>query len=139
MEVSFNQVHQKVLHTVKEQAKSRTVRAANAIKKYSNKVLNNSDGPAGRTYFHDGHYHTASAPGQAPALDSGTLRRSWKPLPYSEMVGGGDVYTPGIKTDVIYAPFLEHGTSKMAARPFEEKIKQESWPEVEQIYSQPYL
>ena len=142
MEVSFKQVHQKVLHTVEEQAKSRTVRAANAIKKASNKVLSNSGGRTGRVYRKPATKaatYTASAPGEPPALRTGNLRRSWRPLPYAEMVATDKVFTPGIRTDVTYAPMLQDGTKKMAARPFEDKIKQEAWPEVQQIYGQPYL
>ena len=142
MEVSFKQVHQKVLHAVEEQAKSRTVRAANAIKKASNKVLSNSGGRTGRVYRKPATKaatYTASAPGEPPALRTGNLRRSWRPLPYAEMVGTDKVFTPGIRTDVTYAPMLQDGTKKMAARPFEDKIKQEAWPEVQQIYGQPYL
>ena len=142
MEVGFKQVHNKVIATVEQEAKSRTVRAANAIKKASNKVLSNAAGRSGRVYRKPATKkatYTASAPGEPPALRTGTLRRSWSPLPYSEMVGKGKVYTPGIYTEVTYAPYLQHGTAKMAARPFEEKVKQEAWPDVQQIYAQPYL
>lgn len=144
MEVSFKQVHQQVLATVEQQARSRTVRAANVMKKYSNKVLSNSPQRTGKVYrkpFAKTGTYIASAPGEPPAMrpGSGTLRKSWEPLPTAEMAPGGKVYTPGIHTDVKYAPMLQDGTKKMAARPFEDKIKQEAWPEVEQIYSQPYL
>lgn len=142
MEVSFNQVHQQVLKHVEQEAKSRTVRAANAIKKASNKILSNAGGRSGRIYQKSpgsDKTYTASAPGEPPALRSGDLRRSWKPLPTGEMTGSGKVYTPGIHTDVKYAPLLQDGTSKMAARPFEEPIKQEAWPEVKAIYEQPYF
>lgn len=140
MEVNFKQVHQKVLQSVEQQAKSRTVRAANVIKKASNKVLSNSGGRSGKVYRKPATAtYTASAPGEPPALRSGNLRRSWQPLPYAEMAGSDKVFTPGIRTDVIYAPMLQDGTIKMAARPFEDKVKQEAWPEVKQIYGQPYL
>lgn len=131
-----------MLQTVEQQAQSRTVRAANVIKKASNKVLSNAGGRSGKVYRKPATKaatYTASAPGEPPALRSGNLRRSWRPLPYAEMVGSDKVYTPGINTDVTYAPMLQDGTEKIAARPFEGKIKQESWPEVKQIYDQPYL
>ena len=142
MEVNFKKVHQKVLQTVEQQAKSRTVRAANVIKKASNKILSNAGGRSGKVYRKPATKsatYTASAPGEPPALRSGNLRRSWRPLPYSEMVGPDKVFTPGIQTDVVYSPMLQDGTKKMAARPFEDKVKQEAWPEVKQIYGQPYL
>ena len=142
MEVGFKQVHKQVLQTVEQQAKSRTVRAANVIKKAANKVLSNAGGRSGKVYrkpHTKRAVYTSSAPGQPPALRSGNLRRSWKPLPYAEMVASSTHYTPGIHTDVIYAPYLQNGTSKMAARPFEAPIQQEAWPDVQQIYAQPYL
>lgn len=142
MEVSFEQAHKQVLQHVEQEAKSRTVRAANAIKKASNKILSNTAGRSGRVYRKSPGSkatYTASAPGEPPALRSGDLRRSWQPLPVGEMTGSGKVYTPGIHTDVKYAPLLQDGTSKMAARPFEEPIKKEAWPEVKAIYEKPYF
>lgn len=142
MEVSFKQVHQQVLDHVEQQARSRTIRAASAIKRAANKVLSNAGGRTGRVYQKSpgsSKKYTASAPGEPPALRSGDLRRSWQPLPTGEMVGAGKVYTPGIHTDIKYAPLLQDGTSKMAARPFEEPIKQAAWPEVKAIYEQPYF
>ncbi len=141
MEVSFNQVHQQVLQAIEKQAKSRTIRAANVIRKAANKILSNADARSGKVYRkpHTSSTYRASAPGEPPALRTGNLRSSWRPLPIGEMAGTGKVYTPGIHTDVPYAPMLEDGTPKMKARPFAEKIKQEAWPEVKQIYEQPYF
>lgn len=141
MEVSFNQAHQQVLQAVEQQAKSRTIRAANVIKKASNKILSNAAGRTGKVYRkpHTSSKYRASAPGEPPALRTGHFRASWRPLPIGEMAGAGKVYTPGIHTDVKYAPMLQDGTPKMAARPFAEEIKQEAWPEVKAIYEQPYF
>ena len=145
MEVGFKQVHQKLLQDVEQQIQSRSVRAANVLKKYSNKVLSNAAGRSGKVYrkpgtmSNKGNHYTASAPGEPPALRTGELRRSWRPLPTSEMVAGEKRYHPGLHTDVKYAPMLESGTSKIAARPFQDEIKQQAWPEVKQIFGQPYL
>jgi hypothetical protein len=35
-----------------------------------------------------------------------------------------------------YAGYLEHGTSKMAARPYVEKIKEDAMPEVRRIFGE---
>ena len=66
--------------------------------------------PPGRTYRRGSVSHVASRPGYAPNVDTGTLRASvrW------EMVGR---YTVMIYTGVKYAPMLEYGTERMAARP----------------------
>ncbi len=56
--------------------------------------------------------HQASAPGEAPAIDTGTLKGSirveMEPRDLVAIVG----------TDVEYAPHLEFGTSRMAPRPY---------------------
>jgi HK97 gp10 family phage protein len=68
-------------------------------------------GPAtGRTYQRRGVTHTASAPGQAPATDTGRLANSVtfeQAGPVSVTVGSA----------LIYAAYLEYGTTRMAPRP----------------------
>lgn len=66
----------------------------------------------GRTYGR--RRHRASAPGQAPAVDTGRLRASIA----NELGRDGRGLFARIGTNVDYAPHLELGTSKMAARPF---------------------
>lgn len=58
--------------------------------------------------------HTASAPGQPPAPDSGDLRDSID----GEVVRGMGGPTVEVGTDKEYGPYLEYGTSKMLARPW---------------------
>lgn len=67
---------------------------------------------SGREYPSKGRkMHQASAPGEAPAIDTGNLVNSIQ----SKMIGA----TTGIVfTNTEYAPPLEYGSSKMAARPF---------------------
>lgn len=55
--------------------------------------------------------HTASAPGQYPASDTGRLASSVRMLP-----DGPVAWVVG--TNVTYGPMLEFGTSRMAARPW---------------------
>ena len=43
-----------------------------------------------------------------------------------------------LESQESYAAHLENGTSRMAPRPFVEKIKQEATPEIQKIYSEPY-
>jgi hypothetical protein len=64
-------------------------------------------------------FHKASAPGDPPAVDSGTLRRSWqtgfgKARPKTE--GGKRVIRIG--SNVKYARRLEYGGGAIAARPY---------------------
>lgn len=67
---------------------------------------------SGVVYKRGSGSHRASAPGEPPAVDTGRLRASydWRtgrdPRPYVE-----------VGSSVVYAPFLEFGTSRMQARP----------------------
>ena len=65
---------------------------------------------AGRTYKRKSVVHQASAPGEAPAIDTTHLVESiavrhWRRMTWS------------VGTPAEYAPGLEYGTVKMAARP----------------------
>jgi HK97 gp10 family phage protein len=64
----------------------------------------------GRTYQRRGVTHTASAPGQAPATDTGRLANSIT----FEQVGPVSVT---VGSALIYAAYLEYGTTRMAPRP----------------------
>ena len=67
----------------------------------------------GRVYVRRGRIrHRASGPGQPPASDTGTLARS------IVIDVDKDKMTASVGSNVKYAPFLELGTSRMAARPF---------------------
>ncbi|RLG78456.1 MAG: hypothetical protein DRO14_00535 [Thermoprotei archaeon] len=64
----------------------------------------------GREYRHRGIVHIASAPGEAPATDTGTLAASLK----AERSGKLQYDIIGVE----YGAYLELGTRKMAPRPF---------------------
>jgi len=74
------------------------------------KVLLGTPG-TGRTYVHGKVTHTASRPGDPPALDTGTLRNSIE-------VGGVTPNEATVGTNVEYAVHLEFGTAHMGPRPF---------------------
>lgn len=64
----------------------------------------------GTAYFRGADVHHASAPGEAPADDTGDLYDS------IDSMQVGDVGY--ITASAPYADYLEHGTSRMAPRPF---------------------
>lgn len=64
----------------------------------------------GRVYSRGQKSHTASAPGETPAIDYGALLNS-----ISSAQEGSDAI---VFTNQEHGPMLEFGTSKMAARPF---------------------
>lgn len=118
---------------------SRGVRAVNAIRNAELEVLKGQR--SGRVYrkpFSRATY-TASAPGEPPARRTGNLRMHWNGQVKSENASSGGVaIVAELESQEPYAGYLESGTSKMAARPFVEKIKEEATPEIQKIYSEPY-
>jgi hypothetical protein len=66
---------------------------------------------AGRAYVRGNRVHIASAPGQAPAVDTGMLLAS---LQAQRSSGGSAIVYAGAE----YAVHLEFGTVGMAPRPF---------------------
>jgi len=80
-----------------------------------------TESPAsGRVYYRGTHHdieHRASAPGEAPAVDAGMLRRS---ITHDISQDGAQVVgrVGSTITDPPYGSYLEYGTSKMAARPW---------------------
>lgn len=118
---------------------SRGVQAVNAIRNAELEVLKGQR--TGRVYrkpFRKATY-TASAPGEPPARRTGNLRMHWNGQVKSEGSSrGGVAIVAELESQESYAAYLENGTSRMAPRPFVEKIKQEATPEIQKIYSEPY-
>ena len=130
----------KVLTTVTTSAKSRGYRAANELR---NAALNVLRGQRSGRIYRKPHTkratYTASAPGEPPAVRSGTLRRSWKPRAQSEKDGSDTIILPAIWTDVKYAPILEDGSSHIAPRPYKDAIVALAEPKIKAIFSEPYI
>lgn len=132
----------KKVTAIGKEMKYRALKGSRALKNAELQVLRGQRG--GRSYkksFKKSSY-TASAPGEPPAVRSGKLRSSFRPLARtyggSSAFGGAASVTVSIETDTHYAGYLEHGTSKMAARPYVEKIKQKAEPEIKSIFGAPY-
>jgi HK97 gp10 family phage protein len=87
---------------------------ATAVEMRADIVTSIQRGPAsGITYKKSNptRTHTASAPGQPPMSDTGRLANS---ITFDRV---GDL-TATVGSALNYAPWLEYGTSRMAARPF---------------------
>ena len=118
---------------------SRGVRAVNAIRNAELEVLKGQR--SGRVYRkpHSKATYTASAPGEPPARRTGNLRMHWNGQVKSEnSSGGGVAIIAELESQEPYAGILENGSSKMAARPFTEKIKEKAMSEIQRIYGEPY-
>lgn len=119
---------------VDRQVASRATRALNELRNAELEVL--KGGRGGRRYrkYPYKSMYTASAPGEPPARRSGNLRLHWN----GTVEAGGGMVTITLESQEFYATYLEHGTRKMAARPFLDRIKEKAEPAVVQIYSAPY-
>lgn len=101
------------VRNVDQQAVARFPRAANALRNAEIEVLTNPPG---------------SKPGKPPGMRTGTLRRDWT-------IFNGD-HLFGIESGVNYSSYLEHGTSKMAPRPFVDRIVERAQPEITRIFDE---
>lgn len=127
-------ISSQVLNQVNAELPARAASAAQSLRNASLEVLRGRRG--GRTYRKPGGgTYTASAPGEPPAVRTGTLRRSWRTVQY-----GANHQNPAIETNVPYTGYMENGTpgGMIAPRPFEAKIVEKAKPEVEAIYAQPF-
>lgn len=100
------------------QRDSKLARGANALRNAELSVLRGNPSP--------------SAPGSPPGTVSGTLMRSWSA--YSSSGGTTGVF--GIIAGAHYAGYLEDGTSKMAPRPYVERIQEKAIPDIIRIFSE---
>lgn len=82
--------------------------------------------------------YRASAPGEPPARRTGTLRLGWYGDEETRETAKGTEVIAILKSNEKYAPILENGTTKIAPRPFVERIKEKAMPEIKKIYSEPY-
>lgn len=118
---------------------SRGVRVKNALRSAELEVLKGQrSGRRYRKYPYKTRY-TASAPGEPPARRTGNLHMHWNGQVESEKSSrGGTLVTAVLESQEKYATLLENGTSKMASRPFVDKIKEKAMPEIQRILREPY-
>lgn len=146
---------------IKHQMRGRSYRAANELRNAALLVLRGQRSgrrykvpgtyrqqrdkkPHGDGKMKNGRYYTASAPGEPPAVRTGTFRNSWQASSrYSDAFGE---YWSRITSDVRtdngrhnLADILENGTERMAPRPFEDPILEKAMPRIRKIYSEPYF
>lgn len=125
---------------INRKAVSRGTRAVNALRNAELRVLKGQrSGKVYRKPYTKTATYTASAPGEPPARRTGNLRMHWNGQVKSKNASGGGVSVVAeLESGEKYASMLENGTSKMAPRPFVERIKEEAMPEIQGIYSEPY-
>ena len=86
----------------------------------------------------------SSAPGEAPAAQSGKLRQEWDDTTERQGNGHTSIVTSRITSFTKYAGYLNDGTHnedgsvRMAARPFVDRIIDKAEPEILEIARAPY-
>lgn len=142
------------------EAESRAYRVANELTNATAKVLAGQrhgrkyiiPGTGRITYNRKKHtakitykHYTASAPGEPPAVRTGAFRMSWKRRTYVDGRSGNDRMIHGVtESDLkvrkyLLGELLENGTSRMAPRPYKEKVINMAYPKVLRIYKEPYF
>lgn len=153
---SFDRYVQECSDAIRQEMERRSFLAANELRNSSLKVLRGQR--SGRRYkvpgtfrrqrdktdgkMKNGRYYTASAPGEPPAVRTGTFRLSWQPT--SRVVF--EHYVSRIESDVktdngkyTLGEVLENGTSRMAPRPYQDRILEDALPKIMRIYEKPYF
>lgn len=129
-------VEKEVKH-INQKVRSKAARVNNALRNAELEVLKGQRGGKRYRKPHSKRTYQASSPGEPPARRTGALRLQWaKGVDGGSSGSGGAKYTAYIESQVPYAGDLENGTSKMAARPYVEKIKEKALPEIESIFSE---
>ena len=85
---------------------------------------------SGKTYkkYNPTRTHKASAPGEAPASDTGFLVSNIRVKDQKDFVE--------VRSEASYSKFLEYGTSKMLARPFMFPAMEKSKPKIAEVILQ---
>jgi len=159
IESTVRAVVKEMTANIDRKVRSRGVRAVNALRSAERNVMEGQrsgkvykvPGTSGqasastrklaKSYGHKlrgGQLYRASAPGEAPARRTGSLRLHWNGDVKARNTSRGVEVTAVLESGEKYAAALENGTTKMAPRPFVEKIKEKAEPEIRKIYSEPY-
>ena len=131
----------KIITRIKTQLPARANQVAIELRNSELKI--NSGPRSGRTYVRYGRVHTASAPGEPPAVDTGAFRNSWQPLVVSN---GSSIFISKIKSTkrvggMNHGDMLEYGTpgGKIAPRPYADKTMEMTKEKAVKIYKEKYF
>ena len=129
----MKRMEDRILRKAPENTRRACQRSADTVR---NKAIDgiSRGSPAGEVYekYNPRRTHVASAPGQAPATDTGFLVSSI----FSEVgIDRGDV-VGFVRASAPYAVHLEFGTMNMAARPFFEPALMSERKKIKAIFMQ---
>lgn len=156
MKIELEQYVDRAVDVIKQQMERRSYLVANELRNNALQVLRGQR--SGRRYkvpgtyrrqrdktdgkMKNGRYYTASAPGEPPAVRTGTFRLSWQAT--ANVVYGS--YYSRIESDLrtesggkyTLGEILENGTSRMAPRPYQDEILEKTKPYILRIYGEGY-
>jgi len=131
------------LKGIQKEVAQRTYRASNELRNASLFILRGER--SGRVYRvpNTKQHYTASAPGEPPAVRTGVFRLSWGTHIHVEQNGKHYRAVSAIESKEragghLLGEMLENGTSKMAPRPYKQKIIDRALPKIKEIYKKPY-
>ena len=141
---SLVEIAENITEDIQHEMESRSYRAANELRNAALLVLRGQR--SGRRYRVPGtkRHYTASAPGEPPAVRTGTFRNSWQPETYVAFGSYISRISSDVRTDngrYTLGQILENGTpgGKIAPRPHHDRILEKAEPQIVKIYDQPYF
>lgn len=137
---AFEHEYKERIKEIKWKMKARGARASLELRNAA--ILTLRGQGKGRVYRVPGtrRKYTASAPGDVPAVRTGTYRMAWKPRSMiTENTVTARIENPTKVGRYVLGELLEDGTSKMDSRPHLEKIKEKARPKIERIFNEPYF
>ncbi|MCL6597945.1 MAG: hypothetical protein K6T81_04325 [Alicyclobacillus macrosporangiidus] len=145
MNFDIREAGERVVQEVTQEMLARAYPASNELRNAAMYVLRGQR--SGRVYRVPGtkRTYTASAPGEPPAVRTGTLRASWQTWPKSERNGDATVIKPAIESVVPYNKYLDphfgdgREPTKILPRPYVDPIRERAMPKIARIYRRPYL
>lgn len=131
------------LKGVQKEVSQRAYRASNELRNASLYVLRGAR--SGKTYRvpNTGKKYKASAPGEPPAVRTGTFRFSWGTHVHAEKNGSHFRAVSSIESNEraggrLLGEMLENGHGSVAPRPYKQKVIDKALPKVKAIYKKPY-
>ena len=131
LESGFNEILEKRLQTNLRQVVTRNLRRASLIVEGEAKQSIQRGTKTGKIYKRRSITHQASAPGQAPASDTGFLVSNITSTAPTNVMKNIEV---NVISKAPYSKFLEFGTRNMEARPFLQPALEKNRRKIKQIF-----
>jgi hypothetical protein len=137
-----NELRNASLYILRGQRSGRVYKVPNTHGKKASKATRELK----KDYGHDlrgGQLYRASAPGEPPAVRTGVFRLSWSTRIHVEQSGSKFRATSAIENNIrvgsyLLGEMLEHGTNRIAPRPYKQAVVDRAMPKITDLYNKPY-